>query len=95
MVTIIPKADWVLYEQNTIETSSGIVLPDGSKNGDLCTNIVIGIGEKVSRVKIGQEIIVLPNTAMKMHFPERGIADGLRIVKEENIIAVVKDTNRP
>jgi co-chaperonin GroES (HSP10) len=91
MTVIIPKADWLTFTQNITKNDSGIVLPDSAKDLDLCKNIVEHVGDKVTRVKPGDEIIILQKTASKMHFPERDIKKDLFIVKEENVIAVIEE----
>ena len=91
MTVIIPKADWITFTQNITKNNAGIVLPDSAKDLDLCKNIVENVGEKVTRVKPGDEIIILTKTASRLNFPERDVKKDLFIVKEENIIAVIEE----
>jgi hypothetical protein len=87
MMTVKPKGSWVIYKQVIVAMSSGIILPDGTKDSDLCKNIVVAIGDKVTRVSVGEEIILKPKVAMALNFPERNVEKDLRIVEEDNIIA--------
>lgn len=92
MIRIEPVADWVVFKQNITKNDAGIILPDSAKDIDLCKNVVKSIGRGVTRVKVGDEIIILHKTASKLHFPERKVEDDLFIVKEESIIAVIKES---
>jgi co-chaperonin GroES (HSP10) len=89
--TIVPVADWVVFRQIIEKNEAGIILPESAKDSDLCKNVVVAIGELVERVSPGEEIIILSKVASKLHFPERDIEKDLFIVKEENIIAVIKE----
>jgi co-chaperonin GroES (HSP10) len=88
---IVPVADWVLFRQIIEENESGILLPEIARDGNLCKNVVVSIGEDVDRVNPGDEIIIMAKVASKLHFPERNIEKDLFIVKQENIIAVIKE----
>jgi co-chaperonin GroES (HSP10) len=92
MTEIKPIKDYVLYQQVIVAMASGIILPGGGKDTDLCKNIVVSVGEDVEGVEVGDEIIVLPKTALALNFPERKVLNDLRIIKQENIIAVMKDS---
>jgi len=88
---IVPVADWVLFRQIITKNEAGIILPEIAKDSDLCKNVVVSIGEDVDRVNEGDEIIIMSKVAHKLHFPERDIEKDLFIVKQENIIAVIKE----
>lgn len=88
---VIPKHDMVLFQQRVVERASGLVLPGGGKDGDLCKNIVIAVGKEVKRCKVGDDIMMMPKTAILLSFPERKTLPDLRMVKDENIIGVLKD----
>lgn len=92
MITIKPVADWVVFKQDITKNEAGIILPDSAKDVDLCKNVVRDIGDKVTRVRVGDEIIILQKTASKLHFPERKAEEGLFIVKEDSIIAVIRES---
>lgn len=91
MTVVIPKADWLTFKQIITDSDSGIILPESSKDSGLCKNIVERVGPSVSRVKPGDEIIILSKSASKLHFPERGISEALFIVKEESVMAVIDE----
>ena len=91
MTKIEAIADYVIFKQEITKNDAGILLPDSAKDLDLCRNIVVSVGEDVNRVKVGDEIILLQKTASKLHFPERKVEENLLIVKEENIIALMKE----
>ena len=90
-VTITPKADWILFRQETVQAKTGIILPDDSKmKADMKKNIVVAKGDKATRVEIGDEIIILPQ-ALRIDYPEREIPSGLMLIKDECVVAVMKE----
>ena len=92
MTTINPVAEYVLFKQVITKNASGIILPESAKDADLCKNVVREVGDKVTRVRVGDEIIVIPKTASRLSFHERKVEEDLLIVKEENIIAVIRES---
>lgn len=85
-----PKGDWIVYKKETIELSSGIILPDSSKaTTGISKYIVKAIGPQVRGLKVGKEICILPRQLVQLK-EEAGFEAGLFMIRQEDVIGEVK-----
>jgi len=88
MKTIQPVGEWVLVNIiSASQTVGGIVLPD-SATANFNDNVVEAVGDKVTRVKPGDEIIFVPMNLVKIELPN--CEKGRILVREEFIVGVLK-----
>ncbi len=92
MKIVIPKGEQVLFKREYYKlTHGGLILPDQGKSAEQYTiNTVIRIGDKVTRVKEGDEIIANLNLAVKVDIPDPEIEPGQVLIPENAILAVLK-----
>ncbi len=87
MAKIQPLADYVVAqnEEAQSKTASGLYLPENAKEKPK-TAVVIATGKAVKEIKVGDRIIYksYSNTDVKVG------ADEYLLVKEEDILAIVK-----
>jgi len=87
MKDVFPLGDIVLLRIKSEDEFAGIVLPDTVKENASCV-VVEEVGEKVTRVKKGDEVLLLPQSAIKFELPQ--IDNNLMVVREEAVLAVLK-----
>lgn len=91
MLDIIPKANWVLFQAVLVNEASLISLPDNAKiQGEIYKSMVVNVGPDVTRCKAGDEVIVMPKSAIAIDFPQRDVDKNLRLVEDKNIVAVIQ-----
>jgi len=66
----------------------GIILPDNAQsNPDLCRFYVQDIGDEVTKVNIGDEVMFLPRA---LEIKVENIEPEIFIIKEEQLLGIVK-----
>jgi len=95
---IIPTELTMLIYADPVEegkTDGGIILPDlHSEMSRLST--VLAIGNKVTRYKKGDRVIVGFMGGTDLHFPAKGVLkDTYRLITEVNVTAKVEDEDEP
>jgi len=92
MFKLSPTADFVIFKREEVKPLSGIILPEDCKMASECArNVVVAVGDKVTRCKPGDDVLIYPPQAVPISLPERDIEAGLFMVKEESIVAIIKE----
>ena len=88
---MIPRPHFVLVEEKDQlrETASGLILPDSNRKEFGKIGVVVGIGENVNDVKLGDKILF--NYYDAVQFKHQGVQHYL--VKDDLIFAVLEDSD--
>lgn len=86
MKTVKPIGKIVLIKLvNNDITPGGIIVPETAKNE--FSNIVLAIGDEVTKVKPGDEVLCMPSSGLRIDLPN--LEPDTILVKEESILGVL------